>query len=179
MSPLYRSRGPIRWVSTVEASVTGAGGTGVQAIQTAGAFDTIPGGTLRDNDRVRFQAEFEVTKDAATNVIPNIYWGGVAGGVALFNTGAVLASATGLVIQLRSELTIRTSGASPVWGYFSEWMSSTNNTYEDMKKAYDLTSVPTNADIVVEASAQVTGAVTANDRVKLRNFRREIIRSGY
>lgn len=175
--PMYPFATNLKWASTVESTVNGSGGANVvQAYTTAGAFDTIYANQLQDNDRVRLYAEFECTRDAAANVVPNIYWGGVATGYALFNTAYVLASATGLVIKLQAELTFRTTGGSPVWGHFSEWMCTGNTTYEDMKKAYGQTTQPTNANILVQASSLFSGGCTVNDVIRLRTFRREILR---
>lgn len=170
--------GALRWCATTEGEITGAGGTGVQAFQAAGTFDTIVGGTLRANDRVKIRAEWECTKNTGSQLVMNIYWGTAAAGTALLRTSSVLAIATGLMVKAEVELMFRTVGANPVWGFFSEWMTPSNTTYEDMVKSYDLTSQSTAAAIVIEASAQIAGTVDAGDKVRLRSFSREIIRTG-
>lgn len=178
--PLYQpSERRLYWCSTVQPELTGNGGnTAVQPYQTSGSYDTITANTLRAGDRVKLRAEWEVTgQSAATNIVPNIYWGGAASGVALETTATVLANTNGLIIKAEVELTFISVGASPSWGYFGEWMSSTNNTYESMAGAYGLTSTPTNADITVEATVKLLGGPpVVGDKVKLRNFRRTIIR---
>lgn len=168
----------LSWSSTVEQELTGAGGAGVQAFNNAGCVDTLAGGLLRDGDVVIYDIGWEVTgKSTATALIPNLYWGGAASGVACLKTSAVSASALGLVITAQVRITIRTAGASPVWNREGWWISSTNATYQDQVAAAALTTQPTNADIVVQASAQLTGVVDANDKVKLRSMCRRIVRA--
>lgn len=179
--PLYPNNyPPLEWASSVEQEINGAGNNqAVQPFNAAGAFDTIAANMLKANDRIILRAEFEVTgQNTTTNVIPNIYWGGAASGIALFNTGAVITAVNGIAIELDAEITFRTVGSSPVWGYFAKWRVTSNSSYTAFKKAWGLTSIPTSVSVPVEASVCLfNGTATATDKVMLRNFRRRIVRA--
>jgi len=175
--PLYPGRDRLRWSATVDQELTGAVST-VQAYAAAGAYDTIPGRFLRDDDVVEYGAEWEVTGfSGATNFVPNIYWGGVASGVALLKTSTVIASAAGQIVRASARVTVKTAGASPVWHSSGLWFLAANPTYQDQVGVFGRTSISTLLPIPVEASGQfVNGTPAAGDKAKLRSFARQILR---
>lgn len=173
--PLYKNR--LDWTATADQELTGSVTT-MQAYSAAGVADSIPANFLKAGDTIIYDAVWEVTgKDGATYFIPNIYWGGVASGIALMDSNAVISSALGQIIYGRAIVTIRTAGSSPVWHSSGLWFLNTNSTYQNFVASFANVTIPTNVVVPVEAAARlVYGAPTASDKVKLRSFSRNIRR---
>lgn len=167
----------LAWSATVDQELTGSVDT-VQAYSAAGAFDTIPALLLKTGDTVLYKAVWEITGDGAAGYfIPGIYWGGTATGVAMMDTNAIVVPALAVLVFAEVAVTIRTAGASPVWGWSSFFVTSTSTTYQNQKAAFGLTSFPTSVAIPVEASARFYSSPDASDKAKLRSFSRQILRA--